>query len=139
MSKETILAKIQASLAGQGNQIDISGKLPEILAEILEEIPAPGPAPVEPLIVEVPEEWPLGQTLSVSKEVDQQIVECVKNGGMVTLHGPLIAGGATTYYNAYVQCNILLDQPNVQGYEGLYYGTLAPEIGSYVYALIVHP
>ena len=42
MSKETIKAKIAACLAGQGSMIDISGKLPEILSEILDEIPEGG-------------------------------------------------------------------------------------------------
>lgn len=34
MSKETIKAKILANLAGQGSQVDISGKLTEILLEL---------------------------------------------------------------------------------------------------------
>lgn len=50
MSKETILAKIQSNLAGQGSMIDISGKLPEILAEIIELIPESGG--VEPYFVQ---------------------------------------------------------------------------------------
>lgn len=51
MSKETILAKIQSNLAGQGSMIDISGKLPEVLAEIIDLIPEGGGG-VEPYFVQ---------------------------------------------------------------------------------------
>ena len=69
MSKETILAKIQSNLAGQGSMIDLSGKLPEILGEIIELIPESGG--VEPYIVQgafVDDEHFSNDVLAVSQE-----------------------------------------------------------------------
>lgn len=36
MTKQEILQAVQRNIAGQGSMVDISGKLPEILSEILE-------------------------------------------------------------------------------------------------------
>lgn len=52
MSKEEIKAAIAEKIAGQGNQLDLSGSLDGILQEIVDIIPDPTPAPEGPLVIE---------------------------------------------------------------------------------------
>lgn len=46
MNKQEIVALINAAIAGQGSQVDISGKLPAILSSIVDLIPEGGNAPL---------------------------------------------------------------------------------------------
>lgn len=46
MNKQEIVALINAAIAGQGSQVDISGKLPAILSSIVDLIPEVGNTPL---------------------------------------------------------------------------------------------
>ena len=46
MNKQEIVALINAAIAGQGSQVDISGKLPDILSSIIDLIPEGGNTPL---------------------------------------------------------------------------------------------
>lgn len=54
MTKEEILAKVQATIAGQGNEVDLGGALPVILNAIVELIPE-GPGKI--LRINTPSEF----------------------------------------------------------------------------------
>lgn len=82
MTKEEILAKVQATIAGQGNEVDLGGALPAILEAIVGLIPEGGGN--EPLIVkgEVTED---GEFQATDGTTLQQAADAFLSGRVVIL------------------------------------------------------
>ncbi len=82
MTKEEILAKVQATIAGQGNEVDLGGALPAILSAIVELIPEGGGSETgmaEGIIEE-------GEFIPNSGSTFEEAVQIMKNGGIFYFH-----------------------------------------------------
>lgn len=83
MTKEEILAKVQATIAGQGNEVDLGGALPAILEAIVGLIPEGGSGN-EPLIVPGTISVSTGMVV-VSEEDLQKITDAYNRGTNVII------------------------------------------------------
>lgn len=77
MTKEEILAKVQATIAGQGNEVDLGGALPAILNAIVELIPGSG--------VKVYDALDEAGVAEVSRDVIESIAQDFQKGNCIIL------------------------------------------------------